>query len=273
MIPMVPSDTVERYLRTGEHALGESSVRGREAPAHEAALRRILGRVLRYRADRAPLRRRRRIGDVHRVVTDRVAPMVHGLLGPDAGAAMAAIPQRVVVVEAETFDERTADLSLCDAWALANVLLDDLGAPPLADDVPAIDGLVSAGRAWVPAGALGPSRPFTDVLVHEVAHLLHEVPRGDLDLAPANAPLVRVARADRETWAYSCEVWAWIERQEARQRARTDLVRRYLSDHRPADHRVDISRLTGVLEAAAQAENDGWKQLTALADPEHSRVV
>ena len=75
------------------------------------------------------------------------------------------------------------------------MLLDAMGAPPLSDTAPQLDGFCVQGRAWVLPRALTAEDPRVDVIVHEVAHLLHELTPAELlpgTGADAERPLVRV---------------------------------------------------------------------------------
>src|SRR4030095_15040840 len=109
-----------------------------------------------------------------------------------AAKLLSALPERVVVLSPSTFAAQVADLPLRMAWDLANVLRDAVGAPPLGDDAPELDGLCDAGRAFVLPAALLSNELFPDVVVHEVAHLLHVVPAAEVGLARARGPILPI---------------------------------------------------------------------------------
>ena len=91
--------------------------------------------------------------------------------------------------------------------------------------------------------ALGPAGAPTGIVVHEAAHLLHELTWGDLRLEPAEAVILDVPRRHRETWAHACELWAG-------------------APGRPiVDPRVDAALLRSVLARAAAAPARGWAVL------------
>jgi hypothetical protein len=143
------------------------------------------------------------------------------------------------------------ELSLEDGWCLCNILLEDMGAPPLSDDAPQLDGLCSGGRIWVPPGAFSPPSQRVDVLVHEVAHLLHS-PASAGSVLSQDGPLVDVPGDQHETFAYACELWACLRDRES---AAVDRVARETA---MTDPRVDRVRLARALRAAAQG---GWSAL------------
>ncbi|MFK7929718.1 MAG: hypothetical protein AB8H79_16115 [Myxococcota bacterium] len=230
----------------------------------DSRLRHVLHRVLLHRARRAPLRRRATIDQPHPLIAARVASMLHGLLGAEAAPVLAELPHRVVIVTPDNFGAETAAVSLEDAWTLANIVLDDLGAPPLADDVPALDGLIAQGRAWIPEGALGAPTTSIDVVVHEVAHLLHDLRRAEVGLNPPQQMVIEVCPAQRETFAYACEMWACIERATAPGAARRELAALCCAEHVPADHRVDVPCLRRTLLSASSTSESGWSSIRRL---------
>jgi len=190
--------------------------------------------------------------------------MLRGLLGAEAQAVLAELPHRVVIVTPENFETETAAVSLEDAWTLANIVLDDLGAPPLADDVPALDGLIAQGRAWIPAGALGAPTSSIDVVVHEVAHLLHDLRRAEVGLNPPDRMVIEVAPAQRETFAYACEMYACIEHATKPGPQRRELAALVCVEHVPADHRVDVASLRRTLLSASSTGESGWSSILRL---------
>src|SRR4030095_671989 len=205
------ADPVEAFLMTGEHDPQFPDWPGNLAArraAGTATMRDVLVRVTQWRANRAPLSLGRIPPDAVERVRSRIAPLLRGLFDADEAAKLlSALPERVVVLSPSTFAAQVSDLPLRMAWDLANVLLDAVGAPPLGDDAPELDGLCDAGRAFVLPAALRSEEPFPDVVVHEVAHLLHIVPAAEGGLGPVATPILAIPPRERETCAYACELW------------------------------------------------------------------
>jgi hypothetical protein len=202
------ADPIERFLHTGEF---DPQFRDWEGTAAErrrqgmATLRDVLVRVTRWRADRAPLSLGRVPPDADARIQERLRPMLEGLFDPAESARLLdELPRHVVVLTPSTFAVEVARLPLGTAWDLANVLLDQVGAPPLGDDAPTLDGLCDeTGRAWILPAALRSEEAFPDVVVHEGAHLLH---------TPSAGGPLRLTPRRRETFAYACEIWSGVLR-------------------------------------------------------------
>ena len=253
---MSRSEAIEAFLTTGI-APSDWAAWGDDRDQGEAMLRRVLVRVVAHRCEGAPLQHRMPEVDPAEVVLERVRPMLAGLLPADEAEALShLLRDRVCVVTPESYASDIRLLSLEDSWTLANVLLEDLGAPPISDDTPHLDGLCAAGRAWVPPGGLRPATPTTDVVVHEVAHLLHTLTRADLGLDRSRTPLLPVPACDFESFAYACELWSCSG--EAGVSGET--IEEAMRVARLMDVRVDHDRLAAALAGATRA---GWPGLAA----------
>lgn len=262
---MSVSDAVERFLGSGrfdprfrewEGAAAERRAQG------EATLRDILVRVVRWRAERAPIKVVPVPADAEARVRARVAPLVHGLFEADrAEQLLDRLPARVVLLTPRTFAANIGAIPLARAWDLANVLLDDLGAPPLADDVPELDGLCSEGRAYLLPRALVSDAPFPDILTHEVAHLLHTVSAADLGLEGSGGPLLPLQPRHHETFAYACEVWAGAVRGGTDGIA--ERVGAWRESSEAVDARVERRELDPLLDAAVADPARGWAVIRA----------
>lgn len=257
---MARSEAIEAFLATGSPpvhwgAWGDDAARG------EASMRRALVRVVAHRCEGAPLRGRIPTADPAVVVLERARGMLDGLLHADEARAMAQLlRERVIVVTPESYASDISKLSLEDAWTLANVLLEDLGVPPISDDTPQLDGLCAAGHAWVPPGGLHAHTPTTDVVVHEVAHLLHMLTRRDLGLEGGTGPLVPIPPELHESFAYACELWSCGDGSGVRGAVITEAMH---AAHL-MDVRVDRERLGAALDAAARG---GWAALRDSLSP------
>jgi hypothetical protein len=229
----IDAEQVERFLATGAWAGGRHGV---------APMRELLTRIVAWRAARAPGLRSRPPADPAAVVRDRIGSLIEGLFDPiDAATLIAVIPTRVRVLTPSTFPAAALAVPLSTAWDLANLLLDDLRVPTLSDDVPQLDGICAAGCAWVLPRAFAAS-PHSDVLVHEVAHLLHLLRRDEVGLS-GEGLLIGVPPRRRETFAYACEAWAIALRAGGLQPEAPPLGQ--------DDARVDRKRLERLLAEAA----------------------
>lgn len=248
---MSRSATIEAFVLSGQPPADWSAWSGGQDEG-TAVLRRLLVRIVHHRHSRAPLASRQPPADPVAVLWARVEGMAQGLLGAVGAARLAAaLPARLRVVTVDELADQLDELSLEDGWCLCNILLEDMGAPPLSDHAPQLDGLCSGGRIWVPPGAFTPATDRVDVLVHEVAHLLHSVAPAGAATAQ-DAPLVPVPSDQHETFAYACELWACRRGQPEAD------VERLARETAMTDPRVDRARLALALRAAAEG---GWVAL------------
>ncbi len=264
---MTPSESIEHFLATGEHDpyfRAWSGSRDERRRKGSEALSDVLRRVVRWRAQRAPLQRWSVPADAQEQLHDRVAPMVHGLLPGAMGVAvMQHLPARIEVVTVDRFVAGKVQMPLEDLWALANLLLDDMGAPPLSDDAPQLQGFCVEGRAWVLPSAFEPQPAGTDVIVHESAHLLHELRRGEVGLSPARKVLFPVQPDDHETFAYTCERWSCIARTATTATEAQALLAAQGGLGATSDPRADGTVIDGLLADAAARPAQGWSIIAA----------
>jgi hypothetical protein len=248
---MSKSAAIEGFLATGEVDATWKAWRG-SSEAGATAMLQVLERVLRYRASGAPLGNRSAPRDAAELLLARVGDTIHGLVSEEsAEAVVRGLPERLQVVTVDDFAERVAGLPLDDAWCLANIVLEDMGAPPLSDDAPQLDGICTAQAMWVPPGAFAAPTATVDVLVHEVAHLLHTVDRKVFGL-DGDGPVLPVPPDAYETFAYACELWACRQRISPTERGDVAEAVEWV---RMADARVDAKSL---LELLRSAEVSGW---------------
>jgi len=251
---------VEGFLLTGRlpatlPGSGTSAARRRAA---EAGARSLLVRIVGWRTRRAPLRLGPVPEDVPGIVRARAGGMLTGLFPAEEAAILwARLPEGVRVVTPLTFEALVAEIPPSRAWDLANLLLDALGAPPLADDTPELEGLSHGGRSYVLPAALRPPGPLEDVLVHELAHALHDTPRSAVGLEPARRPILAVPPRARETFAWACELYAAISREDPEGALAT-----WEAGPGPDDARVDVRALRSTLRAAVGGA--GWTAVRAL---------
>ncbi|MFT7518496.1 MAG: hypothetical protein ACI9MC_000628 [Kiritimatiellia bacterium] len=259
---MTPGEAIERFLHTGEHDPAFTAWGTSQSKRGEAVLRHVLNRVLAYRVEHAPILILDAPVDAEQQVRDRIEPMVREFFAPSwADLIIEQLPRRVRILTPDNFATELDLVDLQTAWRMANLLLDDLSMPPLADDTPTLDGLCDGSRAWVTPRAFEPPiAPFTDVIVHEAAHVLHALTGAAIGL-PSLEPLIAVKLHQQETFAYACEIWAVVERSDPS--ARAGIVRDVASGGLPDDARVRHRQLIQVLTEAASGE--GWTAVRRAA--------
>ena len=74
------------------------------------------------------------------------------------------------------------------------------------------------------------------------------------------------ARGRRETFAYSCEAYAWILEHDRDARDRRALGEDYDRSHRVPDERVDGAEVADIVREVCAARN-GWKRILARCGP------
>lgn len=251
-----PDELIERFLTTGRVPSGFRGWPG-ELPARReeatATLRSILVRIVSWRARKAPIRLGAPPPDAADRVRTRIRAAVLGLFDPaDAAALLRHLPERVRVVTPASYPTLVAELPLDRAWDLANLLLDQLGAPTLADDVPRLEGMSCGSTAYVLPAAFR-DREDADVILHETTHVALASRRGVFGLDRRREPLLGLPVAWHETAAYAVEAWACAERTGERDPARWARV----ADQ---DARVDRGAFAALL---TRAREEGWSGLKA----------
>ena len=150
-----------------------------------------------------------------KVIEDRIEPMIKGLL-PRAWheVALREVVSRLFVLNFPGSQAALeAELTTCDlngAWRVLWLMFEDYGLKPESIAVEC-EGMAS-DYAHVRWSAFEGEDPFSDVVVHEAAHMLHylkpahfglEVPRGQ-------ERFVDVEFRHRELFAYSCEAFSRV---------------------------------------------------------------
>ncbi len=247
-------ELIERFLATGRVTPGFRGWPGDATARREggtAALRSILVRIVTWRAGRAPLRLGPPPADAPTLVRQRTRPAVEGLFdAATAASVLNHLPGRVRVVTPLTFPTLIGDLPLERAWDLANLVLDHIGAPTLADDIPRLDALTAGTLAFVLPSAFAP-RADADVVLHECVHVLLASRRGDFGLDAPDELLLPVPVTQHESVAYAVEAWGCAERTGAAPPP---------SAGRAEDARVDGALYATLLDAARAG---GWNGLKA----------
>jgi hypothetical protein len=157
------------------------------------------------------------------------------------------------------------------AWELANLYLASLGAQLLSGEAPEIVGLSEETSCFVSFRYFDEQPPFTDFVVHEVAHVFHNCKRGSVGLHQTRRRewLLNIDFARRETFAYACEAYSWIAEHARGKASRLRLAEEYERTYIVPDKRVDPGEPGAIVRAAAE-ERNGGRVILAHCAPKQS---
>ena len=125
-----------------------------------------------------------------------------------------------------------------------------------------IVGLSSEAKCYVSLAYFTDADPFADFVVHEAAHVFHNVKRKTIGLpATRNKEwLLPIAYRKRETFAYACEAYTRILALSERLRDRQANFERLKQSFCPTDQRVDAGEYHDIL-AETIARRNGWRSI------------
>ena len=152
-----------------------------------------------------------------------------------------------------------AELSTCfmgSAWRILWALFGDYGLKP--DDIEmGCDGL-AGDFAHVRWSAYETKDPYSDVVVHETAHMLHYLKPAHhgLHVRRGQERFVDVEFRHRELFAYACEAYSQVVRCGAR-KSRVSFAEKMQEDAFSFP-RAEIEEVAGLVLLAARARN-GWR--------------
>ena len=104
------------------------------------------------------------------------------------------------------------------------------------------------------------TNPFADYVIHEAAHIFHNVKRQTAGLRATRRRqwLLPIDFRQRETLAYACEVYSRILERSNRPKDRQLQLEEAKASLRPPDDLVDFEEFTAILSNAV-ARRNGWK--------------
>jgi len=200
----------------------------------------------------------------------RTEPMVRGLFPRAEQDIVLALVERSVVFltpanVAEALIEESFDQ---EAWDLANLYLNSIGAELLGPDAPTIVGISQEATCFVTPRYFDEEAPFADFVVHEVAHIFHNCKRRVAGLRHTRRKewLLDIQFQKRETFAYSCEAFSRIIERAPRFRARRELAAEFAERFTTSDKRVDPAEVADIVREASTRRN-GWKAILARCAP------
>lgn len=190
-----------------------------------------------------------------------VRPMVTGLFGrSEVSAVMDLLKQSIHFVTHSTVVDLLRSESLGTAWDIANLFLLSIGQSPLSDSAPQIVGLSCETRCYVSTNYFDEENTFADFVVHEAAHVFHNVQRRTVGLHSTRKKewLLPINYRMRETFAYACETYSRILVLSKSPKERKHRFDQLQSSFDPPDDRVDRAEYFDIVEAAIGRRN-GWQ--------------
>ncbi len=204
------------------------------------------------------------------LVRRKVGPMVRGLfLRAELEAVLALVENSVLFVGPATIEPiLRAQRWLKTAWDLANLYLGGMGAELLGPDAPQIVGLSEETNCFVSLAYFESTDPFSDFVVHEVAHIFHNTKRQVVGLPYTRRRewMLDIDFRKRETFALACEVYSRILERATRPADRMSLVRAYGKEAQVPEGDVDSGELVDIVTEAA-ASRAGWKVILKRCAP------
>jgi len=200
----------------------------------------------------------------------KVEPMITGLFPTAERPVMLDVAERsIVFVTREAAHQAIRDIRFPEeAWTIANIYLDSLGAPTLGNEGATPVGINLETKCYVSLEYFAEKAPLADYVVHEVAHIFHNCKRRTIGLPHSrrNEWLLDIAFIKRETFAYACEAYSRIVEQARGKEKRRDLLAQGARVSRLCDASVDRAELLDILADAIEARN-GWRRILARCSP------
>jgi hypothetical protein len=197
------------------------------------------------------------------VIAQRLQPMIGGVVQPDWQAtAFHELAQRIFVLNFQgakaALEAELATGWLSGAWQVLWICFEGHGLKSPAGTETECDGLSTGQIAHVRWSSYATKDPYSDVIVHEAAHLLHYLKpeHYGLHVRRGQERLVDVEFRHRELFAYACEAYARVILQgDCKSRvAFADKMPEEAFSF-PKDYRMEVADL---VLAAARARN-GWR--------------
>jgi hypothetical protein len=259
---------IERFLRTGEETWdGAGSGRFTIAQLNEdevytQATKTALRTLFRLLADLLPAEARVAPQVGPETIGRSIGPMVKGLVEGDwQEVALRELTARTFVLNFQGAKAgMEAELSTCfmgTAWQILWALFGDYGLKP--EEIRAeCDGVSGGDFAHVRLSAYESQDPYSDVIVHETAHLLHYLKPAHygLQVRRGQERFVDVEFCHRELFAFACEAYSRVvllNKRKSRISFAEEMKERAFSFPRG-----QIEEVAAVVLSASRARN-GWR--------------
>ena len=195
--------------------------------------------------------------DIANFTRIKFEPMVRGLFRRDeCDRVLTLLTNSVIFVTRDNIQELIRRESLGTAWDIANLYLRSIGADVISENAPCIVGLLVDSTCFVSTEYFADEDPFADYVVHEAAHIFHNVKRRTIGLKEKRSCewLLPIKFQKRETFAYSCEVYSRIVALSRRLADRRMLLQELQATLSISDDRVDTAEVIEILSEAIE-----WK--------------
>jgi len=260
---------VDTFLATGDHDLLYRNWPGRHfferAEYATECFRSALLSLVRARSSQTALSLPRvdPPHDIPSFVRAKVEPMVRGLFRRDeCGPVLKLLENSVVFILPESIEALIQTENLENAWSLANIYLTGIGAERTGEQAPNAVGMSVETKCFVSHLYFTETNPFFDWVVHEAAHIFHNVKRKTAGLRSTRRRewLLPIDFRHRETFAYACEVYSRILELANRPKDRKPLLEEAKACLRPPGDMVDFDEYVAILSNAV-ARRNGWKAI------------
>ncbi len=258
---------IERFLRTGEETWegagsGQFSLaQFKEDEAYTRATKIALRNLLDLLANLLPAEARAMPPVQAEAIRQRIDSMVTGLVPGDwREVALREITARTFVLNLPgAMAAIEAELSTCfmgDAWRILWALFGDHGLKP--DEIKVVCDGLAGDYAHVRWSAYQTEDPYSDVVVHEAAHMLHYLKPSHygLHVRRGQERFVDTEFRHRELFAYACEAYSRVVLHGER-KLRVAFAEKML-DVAFSFPRSQIEEVAALALRAARARN-GWR--------------
>lgn len=270
---------IERFLRTGDETW-DGAGSGRftlaqfaEDEAYTRAVKAALRTLFRLLSNLLPAETRSLPPVAPEAIQRRVEPMVTGLVQRDwQEVALREIVPRTFVLNFQGAKAAIeAELSTCfmgSAWRILWALFGDYGLKPR-DVEMGCDG-IAGDFAHVRWSAYETRDPYSDVVVHETAHLLHYLKPAHhgLRVRRGQERFVDVEFRHRELFAYACEAYSQVVRRGER-KSRVSFAEK-MRDGAFSFPSREVEEMAALVLMAARARN-GWRVIREATEIRRAR--
>lgn len=271
-----PKSAIDRFLQTGDYdqlfgCFEGANVLDRIAQGNKVLVAALLAELRSRVGKRRNAKHVELPNDMRAFAREKVSPMVRGLFpSKEVDRVVSLLEDSVVFLTPQTIEEVLLNEDLTTAWDLANLYLLSVGAKLLSDEAPKIVGLSVEAKCYVSMTYFADTEPFADYVVHEAAHVFHNMKRTTLGLPSTRNKewLLPISYLKRETFAYACEAYSCILALSDRKQVRRENLERHKS-FRPSNDQVDADEYHEILAEAIDRRN-GWRTILDRCSVKHN---